>query len=114
MTTHLLADPEARRPGFPAGGTLDFDYAVAVKTGTSQWGHRDAWSVAFSDRLSVVVWVGNHDWRKMNAVSGVSGAAPVAWPHELRVPLSPGSHTIIAAFAHKPGRSPSVTVVVDD
>jgi len=77
MTAHLLADPEARRPGFPQGGPLDFDHAVAVKTGTSQ-GYRDAWAVALSDRLSVVVWVGNHDWRKMNGVSGAGGAAPAA------------------------------------
>lgn len=77
MTSHLLSDPEARRPGFPAGGPLDYDYAVAVKTGTSQ-GYRDAWAVAYSDRLSVVVWVGNHDWRKMNAISGAGGAAPAA------------------------------------
>ena len=75
MITHLLADPEARRPGFPQGGPLDFDYAVAVKTGTSQ-GYRDAWAVALSDRLLVVTWVGNHDQRKMGQVSGGTGAAP--------------------------------------
>ncbi len=77
MTAHLLSDPESRRPAFPPGSPLDFDCAVAVKTGTSQ-GYRDAWAVAFSDRLSVVVWVGNHDWRKMNSVSGATGAAPAA------------------------------------
>ena len=43
LTAHILSDPKARRPGFPAGGPLDFDYAVAVKTGTSQ-GYRDAWA----------------------------------------------------------------------
>jgi penicillin-binding protein 1C len=75
VTAHMLADPEARRPAFPPGGTLDFDGAVAVKTGTSQ-GFRDAWAAAFSDRLLVVGWVGNHDWRRMNAISGASGSAP--------------------------------------
>jgi penicillin-binding protein 1C len=75
MVTHVLGDPVARRPTFPAGGPLDFDYAVAVKTGTSQ-GHRDAWAVAYSDRLLVAVWVGAHDWRKMNRVTGARGAAP--------------------------------------
>ncbi|MCU0696952.1 MAG: penicillin-binding protein 1C [Myxococcaceae bacterium] len=75
LTAHMLADPEARRPAFPPGGSLDFDGAVAVKTGTSQ-GFRDAWAAAFSDRLLVVGWVGNHDWRRMNGVSGATGAAP--------------------------------------
>jgi penicillin-binding protein 1C len=80
MITHLLSDAEARRPGFPVGGPLDFDYAVAIKTGTSQ-GYRDAWAVAFSDRLLVVTWVGNPDQRRMNQVSGATGAAPAA--HEI-------------------------------
>jgi penicillin-binding protein 1C len=75
LTAHMLADPDARRPAFPPGGPLDFDLAVAVKTGTSQ-GYRDAWATAFSDRLLVVGWVGSHDWRRMNMVSGATAAAP--------------------------------------
>jgi len=75
LTAQLLADPDARRPGFPAGGPLDFDYPVAIKTGTSQ-GNRDAWAAAFSDRLLMVTWVGNHDWRRMHAASGATAAAP--------------------------------------
>lgn len=86
MVTHLISDPEARRPGFPVGGPLDFDYAVAIKTGTSQ-GYRDAWAVAFSDRLVVVVWVGNHDQRKMGQVSGATGAAPAV--HEIMDAVMP-------------------------
>lgn len=75
LTARLLADPEARRPAFPPGGPLDFDYAVAIKTGTSQ-GYRDAWATAFSDRLLIVTWVGNHDWRRMHLASGGTAAAP--------------------------------------
>ncbi|WP_224360296.1 penicillin-binding protein 1C [Hyalangium versicolor] len=77
LIRHILSDPLARRPMFPVGGALDFPYAVAVKTGTSQ-GYRDAWTVAFSDRLLVAVWVGNHDWRRMRGVGGASGAAAAA------------------------------------
>lgn len=77
LVRHILADDQARRPTFPAGGALDHEYAVAVKTGTSQ-GHRDAWSIAFSDRLLVAVWVGNHDWRRMQGLTGGSAAAAVA------------------------------------
>ncbi|HZI04423.1 MAG TPA: penicillin-binding protein 1C [Archangium sp.] len=74
LVRHMLADPLARRPSFPVGSALDYPYAVAVKTGTSQ-GYRDAWAMAFSDRLLVAVWVGNHDWRRMNGVGGLLGAA---------------------------------------
>ncbi len=75
LVTHILADPEARRPAFAANGPLDFDAPAAVKTGTSQ-GYRDAWASAYTDRLLVVTWVGNHDWRRMNLVSGATAAAP--------------------------------------
>ncbi|HEX8821717.1 MAG TPA: penicillin-binding protein 1C [Archangium sp.] len=74
LVRHILADPLARRPTFASGSALDYPYAVAVKTGTSQ-GFRDAWAVAFSDRLLVAVWVGNHDWRRMNGLGGLLGAA---------------------------------------
>ncbi|MGC4000338.1 MAG: transglycosylase domain-containing protein [Anaeromyxobacter sp.] len=86
FTAQLLADPEARRPSFPPGSALDYDQAVAVKTGTSQ-GFRDAWAVAYSDRLVVAVWVGNHDWRRMNRVTGLTGAAGAA--HAILDAVSP-------------------------
>lgn len=75
MVTQILADDEARRPGFPRGNPLEFDYAVADKTGTSQ-GYRDAWAAGFSDRALVVVWVGNDDASRMNHIAGAGGAAP--------------------------------------
>ncbi len=103
LVTNILSDDGARRPGFPAGGPLDFSYAVAVKTGTSQ-GYRDAWAAAFSDRLLVVTWVGNHDWKRMNQVSGGLVAAPAThaildalMPH--RRPAEPWATT----FAAPPG-----------
>lgn len=73
---HMLGDPIARRPTFPAGTPLDFDQAVAVKTGTSQ-GHRDAWAVGFSDRLVAGVWVGRSDGQRMDHITGARGAAQV-------------------------------------
>ena len=98
MVRHILADPLARRPAFPAGGPLDFDYAVAVKTGTSQ-GFRDAWTVAFSDRLLVGVWVGNHDARRMNRLTGASAAARAV--HQLMdgmMPLRSPHVSVLGAF----------------
>ncbi|WP_084610049.1 penicillin-binding protein 1C [Archangium violaceum] len=87
LVRHMLSDPLARRPSFPVGSSLDYPYAVAVKTGTSQ-GYRDAWAMAFSDRLLVAVWVGNHDWRRMNGVGGLLGAANVV--HEIFEAVMPG------------------------
>lgn len=75
MIAQILSDDEARRPGFGRGNPLEFDYAVAAKTGTSQ-GYRDAWAAGFSDRLLVVVWVGNDDASRMNHIAGAGGAAP--------------------------------------
>ena len=86
LVTDIIADDSARRPSFPQGSALDFDIAVAIKTGTSQ-GFRDGWTVAFTDRLLVVVWVGNHDWRRMNHLGGLAGTAEAA--HELIEALSP-------------------------
>lgn len=86
LVTQILSDPLARRPSFPAGSALDYPYAVAVKTGTSQ-GFRDAWTVGYSDRLIVGVWVGNHDWRRMNHVGGLNGAAEAV--HEIFDVLTP-------------------------
>lgn len=74
LVTDILSDPGARRPSFPEGSALDYDIAVAVKTGTSQ-GYRDGWTAAFSDRLLVVMWIGNHDWRRMNHLGGLAGTA---------------------------------------
>lgn len=84
--THVLADPQARRPAFPAGGPLDFDGAVAVKTGTSQ-GYRDAWAVASSGDLLAIAWVGNADWRRMRQLTGALAAAPLV--HALLDAASP-------------------------
>lgn len=74
LVTHILADPAARRPTFPEGSALDHELAVATKTGTSQ-GFRDGWTVAYADRFLVVMWIGNHDWRRMNHLGGLAGTA---------------------------------------
>lgn len=86
LLENILSDSSARQPSFPAGSALDYEYAVAVKTGTSQ-GYRDGWTVAVSDRLVVVVWVGNHDWRRMNNLGGLAGTADAA--HDIMDALMP-------------------------
>ncbi len=73
----FLADPQARLPSFPRMGTSEYNFPVAVKTGTSK-GYRDAWTVAYSTRYTVGVWVGRADAKSMRKLGGAASAAPLA------------------------------------
>jgi penicillin-binding protein 1C len=72
----VLSDSRARAYIFGTGGSLDFPFPVAAKTGTSQSYH-DNWTVGFTRDVTVGVWVGNFDRRPLRASSGVTGAAPI-------------------------------------
>ncbi|MCP4592523.1 MAG: hypothetical protein GY842_17450, partial [bacterium] len=72
--TLFLADPQARLPSFPRMGWSEFPFAVAVKTGTSSR-YRDAWTVAYSSRYLVGVWIGHPDFRPMARLSGYRASA---------------------------------------
>ena len=72
----ILSDSRARAFAFGTGGSLDFSFPVAVKTGTSQ-SYRDNWTVGFTRDVTVGVWVGNFDRRELHNSSGVTGAAPI-------------------------------------
>jgi penicillin-binding protein 1C len=78
LAADVLADAGARRDAFGAdlvllAGGVD----LALKTGTSS-GFRDAWTAAFTDRVVVVVWLGDPGGRALAGVSGFEGAAPIA------------------------------------
>jgi penicillin-binding protein 1C len=75
--TLFLSDPMARLPSFPRYGTTEFPFAVALKTGTSQ-GYRDAWTVAWSQRYLVGVWLGRADAGPMRDVTGAQAAGSLA------------------------------------
>jgi penicillin-binding protein 1C len=74
--TDILSDPEAREYAFGRGGSLDFPFPVAVKTGTSQAYH-DNWTIGYTRDVTVGVWVGNFDRSPLRGSSGVTGAAPI-------------------------------------
>ena len=74
QVTLFLSDPMARLPSFPRYGTSEFPFAAAVKTGTSQ-GYRDAWTIAWSERYLVGVWLGRADDGTMRDVTGAAAAA---------------------------------------
>jgi penicillin-binding protein 1C len=74
--TDILSDPDAREYAFGTGGSLDFPFPVAVKTGTSQ-AYRDNWTIGYTKDVTVGVWVGNFDRTPLRGSSGVTGAAPI-------------------------------------
>jgi penicillin-binding protein 1C len=74
--TDVLSDDSAREYIFGRGGSLEFPFPVAVKTGTSQAYH-DNWTVGYSRDVTVGVWVGNFDRTPLKSSTGVTGAAPI-------------------------------------
>ena len=72
----ILSDDDARSFIFGRGGSLEFPFPVAAKTGTSQ-AYRDNWAIGFSRDVTVGVWVGNFDRTPMHGSSGVMGAGPI-------------------------------------
>ncbi len=74
--TDILSDGDAREYVFGRGGSLDFPFSVAAKTGTSQAYH-DNWTVGYSRHVTVGVWVGNFDRKPLRNSSGVTGAGPI-------------------------------------
>ena len=76
LITDILSDDVARRPEFGPNSVLNLPFPAAVKTGTTtDW--RDNWTVGYSTRRIVGVWVGNADNSPMVDVSGVDGAGPI-------------------------------------
>ena len=74
--THILSDRSMRRRAFGERSFLDFPFDVAAKTGTSK-DYRDAWTVGYSRRYVVAVWVGNFNATPMKNVSGAHGAGRI-------------------------------------
>jgi penicillin-binding protein 1C len=74
--TDILSDADARAYIFGRGGSLDFPFPVAAKTGTSQ-SYFDNWVVGYTPDVTVGVWVGNFDRTPLRGSSGVTGAGPI-------------------------------------
>lgn len=87
LLADVLDDAEARAPAFGRGAPLELPFPAAVKTGTSK-DYRDNWTVGFTPRHTVAVWVGNFDGSPMHWVSGVTGAGPLF--HAIARALGPG------------------------
>jgi penicillin-binding protein 1C len=76
LIADILSDPEARALEFGRSSVLSLPLQTAVKTGTSN-DYRDAWTVGFSHRYTVGVWMGNLDRKPMHEVTGSIGPALV-------------------------------------
>ncbi len=76
MLSDILSDNSARTPAFGATSDLNLP-RVAVKTGTTN-NLRDNWTIGYTPRRLVAVWVGNNDNSPMSYVaSGITGASPI-------------------------------------
>ncbi|MDP3976023.1 MAG: penicillin-binding protein 1C [bacterium] len=76
LITNILSDKQARLEQFGENGPLDFNFPVAVKTGTTR-NSRDNWTVGYTPDRIVGVWVGNADNSPMLGTTGVTGAGPI-------------------------------------
>ncbi|MCB1322519.1 MAG: transglycosylase domain-containing protein [Leptospiraceae bacterium] len=72
----ILSRREERQRSFGRRTFLNFPFRVAAKTGTSRDYH-DAWTVGFTPRHVVGVWVGRMDNAAMERVSGSWGAGRI-------------------------------------
>lgn len=75
IISHILTDVE--RPDFPASWQYSKNRpTIAWKTGTS-YGHQDAWSIGYTPRYTIGVWMGNFDGSPSIGLTGSSMAAPI-------------------------------------
>lgn len=99
LITDILSDPEARASAFGRGSDLDFPFAVAVKTGTSQAYH-DNWTIGYTKDVTVGVWVGNFDRQPLRHSSGVTGAGPIF--HAVMLAAARGRESSTSHAIHLP------------
>jgi penicillin-binding protein 1C len=78
LVLDILADADARTPGFGSETPFDFPFPAAAKTGTSRH-FTDNWAVGVTQGFTVAVWVGNFSGRPMEGVSGITGAGPLLY-----------------------------------
>lgn len=95
VITDILKDNNARAAAFGLNSPLSVPFELAAKTGTSK-DYKDNFTLAYTPRWTIGVWVGNFDASPMQKVSGVTGAGPIM--HDLAVWLqnkypSPGFKT---------------------
>ncbi len=76
LVADILSDT-TRLGGGPLWRSAQGQVRMAWKTGTSN-GHRDAWTLAYTPRHTVGVWLGNFGGRPARGLVGIQAAAPIA------------------------------------
>jgi penicillin-binding protein 1C len=82
LITYILSQPRFRAKSFGVGPPLTLPFPSAVKTGTTQ-GYTTAWTVGFSSKFVVGVWISGSSHHRMNKVTGAVGAGPL-WAQLMR------------------------------
>lgn len=115
LIADVLRDPYARAEEFGMSSPLNFDYEVAVKTGTSS-DYRDNLTIGFTKQITVGVWRGNSNSTPMvGRLSASRGSGPLfhqvmelahryrnpAW---LARPAGLEESRVCALSGHKPGQ----------
>jgi len=77
MVMDMLADPEARRPGFGMELPFDLPFEVAAKTGTAR-GFADTWAIAATSEVIVGAWAGTFDGAPTQGIVGMDAAGVLA------------------------------------
>lgn len=76
IISDILSDNNARIPAFGYNSPLNLPFPCSVKTGTSK-DFRDNWTIGYTSKYTVGIWVGNFDGKAMQKVSGISGCGPL-------------------------------------
>lgn len=76
LVMDMLADPEARRPGFGMELPFDLPFPIAAKTGTAR-GFSDTWAVGATSEVLVGAWAGTFDGTATQGLVGMDAAAPL-------------------------------------
>jgi len=95
IISDILSDNQTRSVVFgPNSKLLIPGHKVSVKTGTTD-NKRDNWTIGYTKKYVVTVWVGNNDNSPMNQTlaSGITGAAPI-W-HTVMVNILGSNHDTV-------------------
>jgi penicillin-binding protein 1C len=74
LVMDMLADPDARRPGFGSELPFDLPFRIAAKTGTAR-GFADTWAVGATREVLVGAWAGTFDGTPTQGLVGMDAAA---------------------------------------
>jgi penicillin-binding protein 1C len=74
LVMDMLADPDARRPGFGSELPFDLPFRIAAKTGTAR-GFADTWAIAATSEFLVGAWAGTFDGTPTQGLVGMDAAA---------------------------------------